>query len=116
MLKQNSERDINVIGSGTIIEGNFTSNGSLSIKGKIVGDVKVDGNIEIGTSGTIEGNVVGKLIKISGIVKGSINCSDVLSFHNKANVQGDIYASKLVIEEGAKFNGTCKMSEQVVLK
>lgn len=113
-MKSNGDKEMNIIGPGTTVKGNVDSSGSLLIRGKITGDVHASDNIEVGSGGTIEGTVHGKIVKIAGNVRGTISATDTLLFIGKAIVQGDITAMKLVIEEGARFNGKCTMSEQPI--
>ncbi|MEK7264152.1 MAG: polymer-forming cytoskeletal protein [Bacteroidota bacterium] len=111
-MKSNGDKDLNIIGPGTTVKGNVDSSGSLLVRGKITGDVHASDNIEIGSGGIIEGTVHGKTVKIAGNVRGTISATDTLCFIGKAVVQGDISALKLIIEEGARFNGKCTMNEQ----
>jgi cytoskeletal protein CcmA (bactofilin family) len=114
-IKSNGDREMNIIGPGTTVNGNVDSSGSLLIRGKITGDVHATDNIEVGSGGTIEGIVHGKTVKIAGNVRGTISATDTLLFVGKAIVQGDITALKLIIEEGARFNGKCTMNEQPIV-
>jgi cytoskeletal protein CcmA (bactofilin family) len=114
-MKSNGDREMNIIGPGTTVKGNVDSSGSLLIRGKITGDVHATDNIEVRSGGTIEGTVHGKTVKIAGNVRGTISATDTLWFIGKAIVQGDITALKLIIEEGARFNGKCTMNEQPIV-
>jgi len=79
--------------------------------GRIVGEVSATQNVSIGSSGDIDGNVVAKNVTVGGKVKGTISAQEKLVFEPKAVVRGDIRAAKLVIDEGAVFDGKCMMSE-----
>ena len=48
---------------------------------------------------------------IGGRITGGILAQEKLVFESKAIVRGDIRAAKLVIDEGALFDGKCIMSE-----
>jgi cytoskeletal protein CcmA (bactofilin family) len=114
MKFETGNKQLNIIGRGTTVQGKLTSSGSLHVDGSIVGDIIATDNVEIGVTGQVKGNVQGKIIKISGAVDGKIESSDTLTFSEKSVVRGDIRAAKLIIEEGAKFNGNCAMSEQTI--
>lgn len=111
-MAQKSElsNELNLIGPGTVIEGKLRSRGNIRIDGKVVGELYASETISVGLTGEIEGLVSAKNVSVGGKVKGSINAQEKLVFENKAVVQGDIKAAKLVIDEGAIFDGKCSMT------
>jgi cytoskeletal protein CcmA (bactofilin family) len=64
----------------------------------------------VGISGEIDGSVSAKNVSVGGKIKGSITVQEKLVFESKSVVNGDIHAAKLVIDEGAVFDGNCSMS------
>jgi cytoskeletal protein CcmA (bactofilin family) len=48
---------------------------------------------------------------VSGIIDGRIVVGQLLTLKASSKIFGDIETSKLSIEPGAIFTGTCKMSE-----
>ncbi len=108
--KSEISNEINLIGTGTIIEGKLRSRGNIRIDGKVAGELFASESVSVGSSGEIEGSVSAKNISIGGKVKGSITIQEKLVLENKAIVTGDIRAAKLVIDEGAIFDGNCTMS------
>ena len=110
--KANGNKELNLIAVGTSIEGKVRSQGSIRIDGKIVGEVAASENMAVGSTGDIEGNISGKNITIGGKVRGNIYSAEKLVFEGKAVVRGDVRAAKLVIDEGAVFDGTCRMTDQ----
>jgi cytoskeletal protein CcmA (bactofilin family) len=103
--------DLNIIGPGTIVEGKIQSQGSIRIDGKLIGKISVGGNLAIGTGGEIEGDAEAKAITVSGKLTGNIIASEKLVLENKAVVKGDIKATRLVVDEGATFDGNCTMNK-----
>jgi cytoskeletal protein CcmA (bactofilin family) len=103
----------NVIGKGTVLEGNIETYGNIRIEGKITGNIKSKSKIALGNSSHIEGNVTAQNADIEGEVKGKIEISELLVLKSTAVINGDIITSKLVVEPGATFNGTCKMGSAV---
>ena len=106
-----SGNELNLIAAGTVFEGKLRTPGSIRIDGKITGEVIATQNISIGGSGEVEGNVTAKSVTIGGKIKGGILAQERLEFESKAVVRGDIRAAKLVIHEGALFDGKCVMSD-----
>ena len=103
----------NVIGKGTVLEGNIETFGNIRIEGKIIGNIKSKSKIALGNSSHIEGNVSAQNADIEGQVKGKLEIFEVLVLKSTAVINGDIQAGKLVVESGAVFNGTCKMGASI---
>jgi cytoskeletal protein CcmA (bactofilin family) len=109
MAAQDASNSSNIIGKGTIIEGNIETFGNIRIEGKVNGSVKSKSKIAIAQSAFIEGNIAAQNAEISGEVKGVVEISDQLILRPTANIDGDIITNKLIVESGASFNGGCKM-------
>ena len=108
-----SSGSINLIGAGTVINGEINSNGDIRIDGSVTGKVTSKGKVVIGSTGVIDGEVFCQNSDVSGKIKGNITVAEVLSLKASANVNGDIVASKLSIEPGANFMGSCSMGGMV---
>ncbi len=100
---------INLIGAGTSIEGDVKSNGDIRIDGTVFGTVTSKAKVVVGSTGIIEGDINCQNADISGTVKGKTNVSDMLFLKSSARITGDIVSSKLVVESGASFTGSCNM-------
>lgn len=103
----------NVIGKGTVLEGNIETAGNIRIEGRIIGNIKSKSKIALGHSSVVDGNVIAQNADIEGTVKGKIEITDMLVLKSTAVVHGDISTGKFVVEPGAVFNGTCKMGAAV---
>lgn len=104
--------ELSLIGTGTVVQGKIMTEGSIRIDGAIVGDVTAKENAAIGSSGTLEGNLRAKNVSLAGEVKGTVSASEKLILESKSVLRGDIRASKLVVDEGAMFDGQCSMSAE----
>ncbi|EKB48407.1 bactofilin family protein [Cecembia lonarensis] len=103
----------NVISKETNIKGDIVAQGNIRIEGAVEGSVKSKSKIVIGESAAIKGNLSSAEAEISGKVDGQVVCSDVLYLKKSAMVTGDIVTNKLVVENGATFNGRCQMGAEV---
>ena len=110
-MKPESASELNLIGAGTVLEGKLKSPSSVRIDGRVVGEVVAAQSIAVGPSGDVDGNISAKNISVGGKVKGAMIAQEKLVLESKASVRGDIRATKLVIDEGAVFDGKCMMSE-----
>jgi cytoskeletal protein CcmA (bactofilin family) len=70
----------------------------------------------VGVSGSIEGDITCQNADLSGQVKATIRVKELLSLKATSKVTGDVYTSKLAIEPGAKFSGTCSMDDEAGAK
>ena len=100
---------VNIIGQGTVIEGGLNAKSDVRISGKVIGNVNVEGKTVITPEGIVEGEVRSAHADIAGKIDGELFVSERLVLKNTAVVEGDIHTAKLVIEDGAKFSGTCEM-------
>ena len=115
MKTESAASELNLVAAGTVFEGKLRTPGSIRIDGKIIGEVTATQNIAVGNSGEVEGNITAKNVTIGGKSKGLAVAQEKLVLETKAVVRGDIRAAKLVIEEGAVFDGKCMMSEKVAI-
>lgn len=113
-MAKNNETEtaaINLISSGTEITGDIKSIGDIRIDGILTGSLNTKGKVVIGPTGKINGEVFCKNSEVSGIVEGKINVNQLLNLKASSKIFGDISTSKLSIEPGSIFTGTCKMSD-----
>jgi len=112
LAKGENVKDLNLVGSGTTVEGKIKSKGSVRIDGRLIGEVYANENLFVGEGGEVEGTLSGQNITVGGKVKGSVNAGEKLVFESKSQVRGEIKAKKLVIDEGALFDGKCTMADE----
>ena len=98
-----------IICSDMHIVGSIKSEGALQIDGKIEGDVSA-GDITIGSTGEIVGEIKAETLRVKGNVKGSIRARKV-ELETGASVFGDIIHSALVIQPEASFEGKVKRAD-----
>jgi cytoskeletal protein CcmA (bactofilin family) len=105
---ESANEEINtVIGRGAVIEGTFTVQSSVRIDGKVRGPVEVGGLLILGSGGEIDGEVRARDAIIGGTIKNKILASSRVTLEPESVVQGEVNTSRLVIEEGATFEGKC---------
>lgn len=115
MAKNNNSStsvDVSILSSGVKIEGKLYSEGNMRIDGKVIGDVTVNGNLTLGESAELKGEVKAKNITLSGKVEGLVEVNEKLILESQSVLEGDLTAKILVIEEGAKFEGKSNMNSK----
>ena len=106
-----SSTELNFFGSGTRIEGTVSTESSVRVDGTIKGKLYCKNTLTVGVNGEIEGEVEAKNAIIGGKIKGKIIVNEKLVLESKAILLGDLKASKLIIDEGAVFDGTSLMKK-----
>ncbi|MFZ1264656.1 MAG: polymer-forming cytoskeletal protein [Chitinophagaceae bacterium] len=103
-----------LISSGTILNGDISSNSDLRIDGTVIGNINSSAKIIIGNTGVVEGDIAGNQADIVGKVSGNIRAKELLQLRGDCMVTGNLYAGKLQIEPTATFNGQCHMGANIV--
>jgi cytoskeletal protein CcmA (bactofilin family) len=101
------------VGSGTTVTGESTFKSMLRIDGRFSGRITSSGGtLLVGAGGQVEANIEVAVATIQGIVNGDVIASDRIELGRAAKLQGNIQTPSLIIEQGAVFEGSCKMTEQ----
>ncbi|RBL92344.1 bactofilin family protein [Chitinophaga flava] len=104
---------VNIIGSGTTIQGDIVCEGDIRIDGQVNGLVSTKAKIVVGPEGDIIGDLVCQSADILGKVTGIIRVDELLFLKGNALVKGDVYTAHFEMEPSAKFNGRCYMGDEV---
>jgi cytoskeletal protein CcmA (bactofilin family) len=98
-----------VLSKDAVFEGKIISKDSVKIDGRLVGEVSSEATIELGETGSVEGNVTAVHVITAGRIKGAIQAREKVELKGKSRLEGDLVTTRLVIEDGAQFEGMCKM-------
>jgi len=100
---------VSIIEEGLTIEGNIKSQqGSVEIKGKVIGDVSAK-TIVVQTSGALAGAVSAETVTINGKQTGSIKCAD-LTLASTSEVHVNVEAQTMTAQSGAKILGKLQIT------
>ena len=100
-----------IVGPESILKGELTSKGTVKIDGQLEGNVTADCLI-IGEAGQMTGDVTSREIIVGGRITGNIHATDGVDIQSKGEVCGDIFAARLTIAEGGRFDGRSTMQLQ----
>ena len=103
----------NVIGKGTIIEGNVYAEGDLSVEGVVKGDVTTKTKLVAGIDSVIEGNILAQHAEIAGRVQGTVKALGLLVINSSGTILGDVITKDLNVESGSIFNGRLQVGSSV---
>jgi cytoskeletal protein CcmA (bactofilin family) len=100
------------VGSGTVITGEASFKSMLRVDGRFSGRItSTGGALIVGAGGQVDANIEVAVATIHGIVNGDIIASDRIELGRAAKLNGNIQTPSLMIEQGAVFEGSCKMTQ-----
>src|SRR5437660_4693406 len=98
------------VGSGTVITGEASFKSMLRVDGRFSGRISsAGGALIVGAGGQVDANIEVAVATIHGVVNGDIIASDRIDIGRAAKLNGNIQTPSLMIEQGAIFEGSCKM-------
>ena len=107
--KQNPSVIDALIGINTSIEGDVNSLSSVKVEGKVIGNINAEGDVYVGEKAYIKGNVYTTNAYVSCTVEGQVHAKGILHIMSTSRLTGDIEVISFVADEGAVFEGNCKM-------
>jgi cytoskeletal protein CcmA (bactofilin family) len=98
------------VGSGTVITGEASFKSMLRVDGRFSGRITSGtGTLIVGSGGQVDANIEVCVAMIHGVVNGDIIAGQRIELGRAAKLNGNIQTPSLVIEQGAVFEGSCKM-------
>ncbi|MBX3292951.1 MAG: polymer-forming cytoskeletal protein [Acidobacteria bacterium] len=98
------------VGHGTTLSGETSFHAMLRVDGHLVGSVSSgSGTLIVGTNGQVDANVMVSSAMVNGVVNGDIIATERVQLGRTAKVVGNIQTPRIIIEEGAVFEGVCSM-------
>ena len=99
------------VGVHSSVTGEANFKGMLRVDGRISGRINSqDGTLIVSAGGQVDADIAVAVAKINGTVVGDIKASTRIEFGRTARVTGNVQTPALVIEQGAIFEGSCRMN------
>jgi cytoskeletal protein CcmA (bactofilin family) len=95
---------------GTEFIGELRFRDTFRVDGRVKGKIVSDNTLVVGETARIEADIDCGVVSIKGSVTGSVHGRQRVELLAGAKVQGTLVSPRLVIEEGAFFQGDCDMS------
>lgn len=103
------------IGATIVITGELTSGEDVTVDGRIDGQLLVrDAALTIGERAQIQADVRGARVVVRGLVSGAISASERIELTATATVDGSLSANRVVVADGAQFNGRIDMDQRTI--
>lgn len=111
-LKKDSDfasgEHFSIVSAECYFQGTLSVQGSLRVDGTLEGSVDNARQVIVGEGGKIVGDVTGQTVVCGGEIEGNV-CAEMLEVLGKASIRGDIRAQKMIVEEGGRIEGMCKI-------
>ena len=112
MLKIKGAEDLNgFLDEGTEFSGELRFRDVLRIDGRAKGRIVSDNTLIIGETGQVDAEIDCGVVSIRGRVSGEVRGRQRIELLSGCRVQARLVAPKLLIEDGAFFEGECQMGE-----
>lgn len=98
-----------VVGPSVNVEGDFSSEGNIVVKGSVTGSVHTSKNLLVEPGAKIIANVRAGSATIAGDVRGNMKIREYLELTSTARIVGDIEVKTIVMEAGALIFGKVAM-------
>ena len=105
-----SSKTSSILGPELEIHGDVKVSGSLLIYGKVFGNIQSNGAVQTANGSLVNGNISAKEVAIGGKVDGDLDVEKKVTLGDTSFLMGNLKATTLTIEEGAKFDGVCNMA------
>lgn len=100
---------------GCSIKGDVTFSDLLRVHGHVAGKVASEHELLVGEGGVVEGEVDVGNLTVAGTVRGTVRVKDRMMVHASGRVYAEVFAQKIVVEEGGILDGLVHMSRDGAL-
>jgi cytoskeletal protein CcmA (bactofilin family) len=102
-----------VLGQRITVRGTLTGEEDLVVEGRVEGSVSLAGHLIVAGSGVLEADLDVESIEVHGEVRGDIVASQSITIEKGANVSGNVRAPRVIIHDGAQFQGAVEMDVEL---
>ena len=101
-----------IVGESLYFKGELSVSEDLVIEGTIEGSIKQDkASMTVMPKGRLIASVEATRIFVEGQVKGDLHATESVKVRKGGQVEGNIVAPSISIDEGATFNGSVEMRQ-----
>ena len=106
--RKSEKQGATFVSGGVTIKGNFSSQNDAIFGCVVNGDITCEAKVEILNEGFVSGNISADSVYVFGQVVGDIYAARIAVVASGARVNGSLLAERIVIEDGAFFEGSCR--------
>jgi cytoskeletal protein CcmA (bactofilin family) len=97
---------------GSQFQGELVFEETFRIDGKFEGKIRSGSELILGDTAEVSGEIEVGRLSVNGLLKGTARATERIELHARARVEADLITPVLKIEEGARFDGSCRMGEE----
>ncbi len=105
------EQVISIIGPGMKVVGDCEADGAIRVEGTVIGNIRAGKAVVVGRDGVVDGDIFTQDAVIAGRVKGVVRAESRLEIQATSQLEGEVIAARMQLEEGAVLNGTVQMGK-----
>ena len=110
--RQVRSKNVSVIGPTLVFKGELSADEDLIIEGHIEGTIAHHKkHLTVGEQGRVKADIHASSVIVLGQLVGDIRSDGTVTLAKGANVEGNIFCSRIAMEEGAMFKGKIDMRE-----
>jgi cytoskeletal protein CcmA (bactofilin family) len=111
-MRRVRSKNVLVIGSTLVIKGELSADEDLIIEGHVEGTIAHHKkHLTVGKQGRVLADIYASSVIVEGQLVGDIHSEGMVSLAKGADVKGNIFCARLVMEDGARFIGNIDMGE-----
>jgi cytoskeletal protein CcmA (bactofilin family) len=103
-----------ILGPDASFKGELNFEKGMRLQGRFEGKVTTPGRLHIAKEAKMQADVDAGAIIVEGDVKGNLSASERIELKASARYEGDLRASKLVVDEGAVFTGHVSVGPEAI--
>jgi len=96
---------------GSHLQGELLFEETFRIDGRFQGKIRSGSELILGDTADVTGEIEVGRLSVNGSLKGTVRATERVELHSRARVEADVTTPVLKIEEGARFDGSCRMAE-----
>jgi cytoskeletal protein CcmA (bactofilin family) len=101
--------NITLLAKGVHLKGEIRVEGTVRIDGCLEGEIHTKGQVIVGEDGLVQGIVAAGTVVSSGRIKATVTAVERVQLLKTAVLIGEVHTPVLMMEEGAKMQGTTDM-------
>lgn len=110
--RQIRSKNVSVIGPTLVFKGELSADEDLIIEGHIEGTIAHHKkNLTVGKQGRVLADIHASSVIVEGQLVGDIHSDGMVSLAKDADVKGNIFCARIVMEDGARFKGKIDMGK-----
>jgi cytoskeletal protein CcmA (bactofilin family) len=98
-----------VLAEGSKFVGKANVAGTFRVEGNAEGTIETADTLVVGSTGGVQADVQVRRAVVNGRFQGKITAREGVEFQSGSQVEADVKAKNMVMEDGVRFRGNCEI-------